>query len=700
MRNKIYIILATIMLSVLNASAIDRDVFRMTEAFKKWEGDKYSLFIHFGLYSQLDGMWRGVPATGSGSEMIQSAAGIHYDVYEEISDKFNPQGFNAEEIVALAKKAGMRSIIFTAKHHDGFCMFKTETTDFNSADATPSGRDFVQELSEVCQREGIKFGIYFSLLDWHSPYGSHMSSHNADKISDTHHKINLEQVQELVLKYGDISEFWFDKGSLTPQQSQDLYDLIKKFQPYCMVSDRLGNDCFDFAITSESRNEHIGEPWQAFSPMFQDTWGWRGWQYKGDVTDKISDKLRGLISTVSQGGNYIINVSLDKDGRMEQFEKIVLNKIGGWLEQNGQAIYDTDPSPFTKEFDWGYVTTKNKTVYLILSGDYPAKGEIIIPSVESNKLTSIKGLKFKSTKSGNVVKVNKEWFEDSNDIKVLEATYKYKVQSQNSLKAQKKGIILDRENAAIDHSHSGFDYYTSYRSETGYTWSINRSQIRNLYIYYSKESLGKKVTVTAGSKNIELELDRQISAELNFLDVDARTNSKITELSYCKVADKTFDTDVMDIAEENRALFRFCSQDELRDIKVRPMQSVLVKGVIYATKAGYKLIEVEAGNGVEVAVNGTTVMKHMNPYDTKSRKESVLLKLKKGRNEVVLRSYNRFGTKMDCYMEIDPKQFLYRKSISLGKGKGTEKIKLWAGPEGTPHHDAELHNYMIFTKSE
>lgn len=688
------------MLSVLNASAIDRDVFKMTEAFKKWEGDKYSLFIHFGLYSQLDGMWKGVPATGSSSEMIQSAAGIHYDVYEEIADSFDPQGFNAEEIVALAKKAGMRSIIFTAKHHDGFCMFKTETTDFNSVDATPSGRDFVQELSEACQKEGIKFGLYFSLLDWHSPYGSHMSSHNADKISETHHKVNLEQVQELVLKYGDISEFWFDMGSLTPEQSHDLYDLIKKFQPYCMVSDRLGNDCFDFAITSESRNEHIGEPWQAFSPMFQDSWGWRGWQHKGNVTDKITDKLRGLISTVSQGGNYILNVSLDKDGRMEQFEKIVLNKIGNWLEQNGQAIYDTDPSPFDKTFDWGHMTTKNKTVYLILSGEYPAKGEIIIPSVASNKLTSIKGLKFKSTKSGNVVKVNKEWFEDSNDIKVLEATYKYKVQSQNSLKAQKKGIILDRENAAIDHSHSGFDYYTNYRSETGYTWSINRSQIRNLYIYYSKESLGKKVTLTAGNKNIEIDLDRQVSAELNFLDVDARTNSKITELSYCKVADKMFDTDLMDIVEENRTLFRLCSQDELRDMKVRPMQSVIVKGVIYATKAGYKLIEIEAGNGVEVAVNGTTVMKHMNPYETKSRKESVLLKLQKGRNEVVLRSYNRFDTKMDCYMEIDPKQFLYRKSISLGKGKGSEKIKLWAGPEGTPHHDVELHNYLIFTKSE
>ena len=700
MRKKLYIILAALMLSVLNASAIDRDVFKMTEAFKRWEGDKYSLFIHFGLYSQLDGMWKGVPVTGTGSEMIQSAAGIHYDVYEEIADRFDPQGFNAEEIVALAKKAGMKSIIFTAKHHDGFCMFKTETTDFNSVDATPSGRDFVQELSQACQNEGIRFGLYFSLLDWHSPYGSHMSSHNADKVSEPHHKTNLDQVQELVLKYGDIAEFWFDMGSLTPEQSQELYDLIKRFQPYCMVSDHIGNDCFDFTFKPESVKETPSEPWQTLSPMFDCSMGWRGWQQKGDLTGKISDKLRGLISTVSDGGNYILSVSLDKDGRMEQFEKIVLNKIGNWLEQNGQAIYDTDPSPFDKTFDWGHMTTKNKTVYLILSGDYPAKGEIVIPSVASNKLTAVKGLKFKSTKSGNVVKVNKEWFEDSNDIKVLEATYKYKVQSQNNMTSMKKGILLNRDNAVIDHSHSGFDLYSGYRSETGYTWAINRSQIRNLYIYYSKESLGKKITLTAGGKDIDLSLDRQVSAELNFLDVDARTESKVTELSYCKVSDKMFDSDLMDLAGSHLVDFKWCTPDELKGMKVRPMESVLVKGVIYATKAGYKLVEVEAGNGVEVAVNGKTAMKHMNPYGTGSRKETVLLKLNKGRNEVILRSYNRFESRMDCSLAIDPKQFLYRKTVNLGKGKGTEKIKIWSGPEGSPHHDAELHNYLIFTKSE
>ena len=283
---------------------------------------------------------------------------------------------------------------------------------------------------------------------------------------------------------------------------------------------------------------------------------------------------------------------------------------------------------------------------------------------------------------------------------MLEATYKYKVQSPNKMQTQRKGIVLDRNNALIEHSHSGFDYYTNYRSETGYSWAINRSQIKNLHIFYSKESLGKTVILSTEGKDISIKLDKTVSAELNFLDVDARTENRITEMSFCKVADKMFDTDLMDIVNENRALLKDCTTEDLRGIKVRPMQSVIVKGVINASKEGYKMIEIEAGNGVEVVLNGQTVMKHMNPYGTKSRVETVLLKLKKGRNEIILRSFNRFESKMDCYLGLDPKQFLYRKTVNLGKGKGSKSIKLWYGPESSPHHDAEMHNFIVLTKSE
>lgn len=700
MRNKISTIFAAVLLSVISASAINREALKTTDAFKKWDSDKYSMMIHFGLYSHLGGEWKGVPVTNAGGEMIQSAAGIYYDIYEELADEFDPQGFDADAIVQTAKKAGMRSIIFTAKHHDGFCMFDTETTEFNSVDATESGRDYVREMAEACKKEGLKFGLYFSLLDWHSPFGGQMSSHNADKISDALHNQNMAQIYELILNYGDISEFWFDMGSLTPEQSEGIYDLVKKFQPTCMISDRLGNDAFDFAVTAENICHHIDDPWQSLAPMFNGTWGWRSWEEKGKASDKAADKLKALTYTVVHGGNYILNIGLDSNGEIESFEKEVLNQIGGWLQKNGQAIYGTAPSPFENDFTWGGVTVKDKTAYLILNGEYPSNGEIVIPTLEGNKMEKCKDVTIKNTKAGTTIKVKQEWFSDKSNIKVLEATYKYKVQSPNRMQTQRKGIVLDRSNALIEHSHSGFDYYTNYRSETGYSWAINRSQIKNLHIFYSKESLGKTVILTTEGKDISIKLDRTVSAELNYLDVDARTDSKITEMSFCKVPDKMFETDLMDIFNENRGLMKSCTTEDLRGIKVRPMQSVIVKGVINASKDGYKVIEVEAGNGVEVVLNGQTVMKHMNPYGTKSRMETVLLKLKKGRNEVILRSFNRFESKMDCYLGLDPKQFLYRKTVSLGKGKGSKIIKLWHGLEGTPHHDAEMHNFIVFTKSE
>ena len=155
---------------------------------------------------------------------------------------FNPVNFNADEIVALAKKAGMRSIVLTSKHHDGFCMFHTKTTDYNSVEATPCGRDFVGELATACHKAGVNFALYFSLIDWHFPYGYPISSHNCDFITPQHHELNKKQVRELLTNYGKVTELWFDMGSLQPQQSKELYELVKSLQPDCMVSGRLGND--------------------------------------------------------------------------------------------------------------------------------------------------------------------------------------------------------------------------------------------------------------------------------------------------------------------------------------------------------------------------------------------------------------------------------------------------------------------------
>ena len=162
------------------------------------------------------------------SEQIQSHAGIFSDEYAHVADSFLPTKWNADSIALLAKRAGMRSIIITSKHHDGFCMFKTQTTDFNIVDATPFHRDVVKELSEACKRQGLNFGLYFSLIDWHYPQAYPISSHNADFITPEHHEYSKRQLQELLTNYGKISELWFDMGSLTIQQSTELRTLVSK----------------------------------------------------------------------------------------------------------------------------------------------------------------------------------------------------------------------------------------------------------------------------------------------------------------------------------------------------------------------------------------------------------------------------------------------------------------------------------------
>ena len=170
------------------------------EALKTWHGNKYSMFIHFGLYSLPGGVWKGQPVTYGYSEQIQAFAKIPKEEYMQLAKDFNPTQFNADSIVALAKRGGMKSVVLTSKHHDGFCMFHTATTTYNSYDATPCKRDFVKELSDACKRAGIRFGLYFSIIDWNFPYASPMSDHNCDFVPEKHQEFSKAQITELLTK--------------------------------------------------------------------------------------------------------------------------------------------------------------------------------------------------------------------------------------------------------------------------------------------------------------------------------------------------------------------------------------------------------------------------------------------------------------------------------------------------------------------
>ena len=304
---------------------------------------------------------------------------------------FDPKQFDADAIVALAKAAGMKFIVVTAKHHDGFAMFGTKQSDYNVVQATPYHRDVVKELADACARGGLKFGVYYSTIDWHAPTGSPYLEGNSNPISDAHANFNASQLKELLTGYGPLSEIWFDMGKPTPEQSKLFAQTVHRLQPQTMVSGRVFNYEGDFTVMGDNEVPAfaIDEPWQTPASIFGDTWGYRSWQKRGDSEEKIHEKLLELVTVVSRGGNYILNIGPEGNGSVVPFEADVLRGIGAWLKTNGEAVFGApngtagvppQASPF-RTLDFGYATVAHNKLYLFVA-KMPANGKLHLPNVE------------------------------------------------------------------------------------------------------------------------------------------------------------------------------------------------------------------------------------------------------------------------------------------------------------------------------
>lgn len=342
--------LSSLFLSILLFLSITSTPLRAAETEKQnnkpnpeWLSQRFSMFIHWGLYSQLGGVWDGKPVEWGYSEQIQSFAGIFGDYYAATADTFTAPQWNADSIAALAKAAGMKSIVMTSKHHDGFSMYDTRYSKYNVVQGTPFGRNPLLEMSRACEKAGLRFGVYFSLIDWNFPQAYPISSHNADPITPQHHQHNLNQVRELMTGYGPISEIWFDMGALTRQQSKELYELVTTLQPQCMVSGRLGNDFGDFAVMADNAcpDYNIGIPWQSAGSVFKETWSYRSWQKRENLPEKIQEKINTLKEIVRHGGNYLLNIGPRGDGSVVEYERDLLLGIGKWLKDSSNVLYST-----------------------------------------------------------------------------------------------------------------------------------------------------------------------------------------------------------------------------------------------------------------------------------------------------------------------------------------------------------------------
>ena len=312
---------------------------------------KYGLFIHWGLYAIPAGEWNGKRSLGIG-EWIMNRLTIPVRDYEKLASRFNPVKFNADEWVRVAKDAGMKYIVITSKHHDGFAMFKSNASAYNIVDATPFKRDVLKELADACARQGMRLGFYYSQSqDWHEPNGAGNTwdfGPDDKKDYDQYLRSKAEpQVKELLTGYGPVALIWFDTPRMmTGDRAQRFAAIVRQLQPATLIDGRLGTEG-DYRSTGDNviPPQVSTDAWEVPATI-NHTWGYRtddtDWKSPGQITFK-------LVDIVSKGGNYLLNVGPTAEGLIPQPSQDILRTVGKWLQVNGEAVYGAGPTPFGEE---------------------------------------------------------------------------------------------------------------------------------------------------------------------------------------------------------------------------------------------------------------------------------------------------------------------------------------------------------------
>jgi len=337
-----------------------------------WRESRFGMFIHWGIYSVPAGTWQGKDYPGA-SEWIMDSAKIPISEYEPLAKQFNPTKFDAAKWVATAKDAGQKYIIITSKHHDGFCMWGTKETPYNIVEATPYKRDPLKDLAKECEKQGVKLGFYYSIMDWHHPDAK---GANFPKYVE-HMKKQLKEL--LSGEYGKVAVLWFDGEWIdewTDEQGKDLYAYVRSLQPDIIINNRVGKGRDGMAGLNKNKDApgDFGTPEQEIPPTGLPGVDWEScmtmngsWGYHaGDPNWKSDTQLiRTLCETASKGGNFLLNVGPNAEGEIPAESVDRLAKVGAWMDVNHEAIYGTYASPMPGYY-WGDATSKDGLLYLLV----------------------------------------------------------------------------------------------------------------------------------------------------------------------------------------------------------------------------------------------------------------------------------------------------------------------------------------------
>lgn len=359
---------------------------------KLFDESNFGMFIHWGLFSHLGGKWQQKTWYGIGEWIMHPAmAGIPAEDYRKVAKEFNPVNFNARAIAQLAKDAGMKYIIITSKHHEGFTMFQSKADPFNIVDATPFGRDPMKELSDACRELGLGFGFYYShYQDWTAPGGSGGPKVHADgaqaSFEDYFYGKCLPQVKEICTNYGPIDFVWFDTpGDMKKELVVELVKVVREMQPNAMLCSRVGHGMGDYASKGDMEVPPVNIPglWETCDTN-NDSWSYAWYDNNFKSRKEI---LHRLVATVARGGTYLFNVGPDGKGQIPEIGAAFLRDAGKWIGKYPQVIYAAGPSPWGHAMPWGDVTTRGNSMYLTVF-EWPLDGKLYLPGLNRKILSA------------------------------------------------------------------------------------------------------------------------------------------------------------------------------------------------------------------------------------------------------------------------------------------------------------------------